>query len=135
MRDGTSVRVSVDSPTFAGETLPTWISTIKGAPSELDVSAVLHTTTSGKRSLRVAAVNRSETGSFTIPVRVAFEGVVDTAASKKEVEAHELWHQDVKARNDWGKENEVSVKTTRERWTGSWTFKEHSFTLLVLDLD
>lgn len=131
MRDGTSVRVSVDSPTFTGETLPTWISTIKGAPSELDVSAVLHKDSEGKRSLRVAVVNRSEKESFTIPVRVGF---VDSALKGTEVEAHELWHEDVKARNDWGKENEVSVKTKREEWTGSWTFREHSFTLLVLEL-
>ena len=132
MRDGTSIKVSVNSPTFAGETLPRWISTIKGAPSELDVSAVLHTdSTSGKRSLRIAVVNRSETQAFTIPVRVAFE---DDSLKGKEVEVHELWHEDVKARNDWGKENEVSVKTKKVEWSGSWTFREHSFTLLVLGL-
>ena len=130
MRDGTSIKVSVNSPTFAGETLPTWISMIKGAPSELDVSAVLHTdSASGKRSLRIAVVNRSETQAFTIPVRVAFE---EDSLKGKEVEVHELWHQDVKARNDWGKENEVSVKTRKEAWSGRWTFREHSFTLLVL---
>ena len=132
MRDGTSIKVSVNSPTFAGETLPTWISTIKGAPSELDVSAVLHTNSSnGKRSLRIAVVNRSETQAFTIPVRVAFE---EDSLKGKEVEVHELWHEDVKARNDWGKENEVSVKTKKEEWSGRWTFREHSFTLLVLEL-
>ena len=90
MRDGTSIKVSVNSPTFVGETLPTWISTIKGAPSELDVSAVLHTdSASGKRSLRIAVVNRSETQAFAIPVRVAFE---DDSLKGKEVKVHELWH-------------------------------------------
>ena len=132
MRDGTSIKVSVNSPTFAGETLPTWISTIKGAPSELDVSAVLRTNSSnGKRSLRIAVVNRSETQAFTIPVRVAFE---DDSLKGREVEVHELWHRDVKARNDWGKEDEVSVKTRKEEWSGKWTFREHAFTLLVVEL-
>ena len=64
-------------------------------------------------------------------MRVAFE---DDSLKGKEVEVHELWHEDVKARNDWGKENEVSVKTRKEEWNGRWTFREHSFTLLVLEL-
>lgn len=131
MRDGISVRVSIDSPAFSGETLPTWISSIKEPPSELDVSAIIHTSLDGKRSLRVAVVNRSENQSFDVPIRVAFEETL----SGIEVEVHELWHQDVNARNDWGKEEEVSVKTRKKEWDGNWTFREHSFTLLVLTLD
>ena len=81
------------------------------------------------RSLRVAVVNRSETQSYEVPLRIAFELV------GAEVEVHELWHSDVKARNGWGKENEVSVKTRREKWGEKWTFREHSFTLLVIALE
>ncbi|KAI0716651.1 glycoside hydrolase [Earliella scabrosa] len=129
MRGGSSVNLAVTSPHFSGETLPGWISSVKGFPKDLDASAVLHTDPNTKaRSLRVAVVNRSETASYDVPLRVAFENV------GAEVEVHELWHADVKARNGWGKENEVSVKTKTERWSGRWTFREHSFTLLILRL-
>ena len=89
MRDGTSVQVSLSSPKFAGETLPTWITDIKGQPSILDASAVLQVSESGQRSLRIAVVNRSETESFRVPIRIAFEDFQGT-----EVEVHELWHED-----------------------------------------
>ena len=130
MRDGISVNVSVTSPSFSGETLPRWISSIKGSPEDLDVSAVLHTDTDTKLcSLRVAIVNRSETSIYDVPIRIAFESVC------AEVEVHELWHADVKAGNGWGKENEVNVKTRTQQWDGQWRFREHSFTLLVLRLE
>lgn len=128
MRGGTAVQVSVASPKYAGETLPAWISDIKGHPSVLDASATVHSTESGAHSIRIAVVNRSETESFQVPLRIAFEGDKFT-----EVEVHELWHADVNARNGWGKENEVAIETSRARWSGEWTFKAHSFTLLVLD--
>lgn len=129
MREGTSVRVSFTSPKFAGETLPAWISEIKGQPSILDASAVVHVSDSGKRSLRIAVVNRSETESFRVPIRVAFES---DSLEGMDVQVYSLWHQDVNAKNGWGKENEVSVQSSRAQWTGEWTFREHSFTLLVL---
>ena len=130
MRDGISVQTSLTSPKFAGETLPTWISSIRGHPNDLDASAVLFTdSTTATRSLRLAVVNRSETEAYDVPLRIAFEKIVGN------VEVHELWHADVKARNGWGHEDEVSVKTRSEQWTGRWTFKEHSFTLLVLTLE
>lgn len=130
MRDGVSVNLSVTSPKFAGETLPGWISTVKGLPNDLDASAVLYSDPETKaRSVRVAVVNRSETKSYDVPLRIAFERPGAT------VEVHELWHADVKARNGWRNENEVSVKTRREKWEGRWTFREHSFTLLVLSLE
>lgn len=123
------MNLAVTSPHFSGETLPGWISSVKGFPKDLDASAVLHTDPDTKaRSLRVAVVNRSETASYDVPLRVAFENV------GAEVEVHELWHADVKARNGWGEENEVSVKTKTEKWSGRWTFREHSFTLLILRL-
>lgn len=127
MRDGTAVRVSVTgAPSYAGETLPAWIGPVKGPPRELDVSAVL-----AGRSLRVAVVNRSETHAHTVPVRVAFADVPPGA----EVEVHEVWHQDVRAKNEWGaREREVAAVTRRAAWDGRWTFREHSFTLLVLPL-
>jgi alpha-L-arabinofuranosidase len=127
MRDGVSVKIQVDSPTFSGETLPKWIAHIKGHPKDLDASAVL-CSTAGKKSLRVAVVNRNERESYEVPLRVAFETIA------AEVEVHELWHEDVKARNGWGKEDEVSVKTRKEKWEGKWIFREHSFTLLILEL-
>ncbi|TFK80982.1 glycoside hydrolase family 51 protein [Polyporus arcularius HHB13444] len=129
MRDGVALNLSVASPTFSGETLPRWISIVKDLPNDLDASAVLYTDPDTKaRSLRVAVVNRSETQSYDVPLRVAFETV------GAEVEVYELWHADVKARNGWGNENEVSVKSKSEKWTSRWTFREHSFTMLVLSL-
>ena len=129
MRGGEAVRVSLSSPKFAGETLPLWISEIKSQPSVLDASAVVHTSETGKRSLAVAVVNRSEAQSFKVPIRVAFE---DASLNGTIVDVHELWHGDVKAKNGWGSEDEVTVETSRAAWTGEWTFREHSFTLLVL---
>ena len=130
MRGGTAVQVSVASPKYAGETLPTWISEIKGQPSVLDASATVHMDANGAQSIRIAVVNRSETESFCIPLRIAFEGA---GLQDTEVEVHELWHPEVNAKNGWGKENEISIRTSRARWSGEWTFREHSFTLLVLD--
>ncbi|EJF59514.1 glycoside hydrolase [Dichomitus squalens LYAD-421 SS1] len=130
MRDGISVKLTVTSPQFSGETLPRWISSIKGFPSDLDVSAVLYADPSAKtRSLRVAVVNRSETSSYDVPLRVAFERVGG------QVEVHELWHADVKARNGWENENEVSLESRTVSWDGRWTFRNHSFTLLVIPLE
>ena len=120
--------VSASSPKFSGETLPPWISSVKGPPKDLDASATLHVSEAGQKSVRIAVVNRSEKNAYTVPLRIAFAG------SPKEVEVHDLWHEDVKACNGWGKENEVSVKTRRVPWTGEWVFREHSFTLLVLDI-
>jgi len=128
MRGGVSVRVSSTSPTFAEETLPKWISDIKGHPQELDVSAVLQTNETGARSLRIAVVNRDEKSSHEVPIRIAFEDAVG-----KRVEVHELWHKDVRARNSWEKQ-EVGVLSRTETWKEKWTFREHSFTMLVLDL-
>lgn len=131
MRDGASIRVSLNSPIFEGETLPTWIGALRGPPAILDASAVVHQSEKGERSIRLAVVNRSETESYTVALRIAFENVVADGA---DIEVHELWHEDVKARNGWGKENEVSVQTRTAKWNGSWTFREHSFTLLILRL-
>lgn len=132
MRGGISIRAEVLSPRFAGETLPTWISEIKGHPSILDASAVLQVSEGGKRSLRIAVVNRSETESFKVPIHVASH---DGKAVDGEVEVHELWHEDVNAKNGWGKENEVTVQRRRVQWDGEWTFREHSFTLLVVNIE
>lgn len=128
MRDGVSIGLSTSSPSFDGETLPEWIGQIKGKPRQLDSSAVLYThPESGKRSVRVAVVNRDENNAYTIPVRVAF------AMLASEVEVHEVWHEDVKVRNGWDGEK-VKIRTWKEKWDNKWTFKEHSFTLLVLDI-
>ena len=121
--------MSLTGPVFRGETLPAWISIIKGPPSVLDASAVLHTAEDGVKSLRVAVVNRSETEQYTAPLRVAFFEV-----SGREIEVHELWHPDTKARNTWGQEDEVSIRTYKARWRGKWTFREHSFTMLIIYL-
>jgi len=129
MREGVAVRAHVNSPTFKGETLPTWIGTIKGSPKELDVSATIHGS-----SLRLAVVNRSETQPHTVKLRVAFNGIKAGA----QVEVHELWHADVKATNAFGgNEDNVSTKTSRKEWDPSqpWKFREHSFTLLILELE
>lgn len=122
----------VNGDRYDGETLPTWIGTIRGKPEVLDISAVLCQAGNGPtgRSIRIAVVNRSRDKSYNVPVRLAFE------TPPKQVEVHEVWHEDVNARNGFGEglEDNVGVRTTTEKWDSRWTFKEHSFTLLVLDL-
>lgn len=127
----------VNGDRFTGETLPTWIGTVRGAPEVLDVSAVVCRGGNGngadaeKRSLRIAVVNRSRDKAYDVPLRIAFE----TLSANTQVQIHEVWHEDVNARNGWGNdENNVATKTWTEAWKGRWSFKEHSFTLLVLDL-
>lgn len=123
----------VNGDRFSGETLPTWIGTTRGAPEVLDVSAVLcgGSQPNTRRSLRIAVVNRSRDKAYELPLRIAFESI----PLDSKVQVHEVWHEDVNARNGWGDdENKVAVKTWAEPWNGRWKFKEHSFTMLVLDL-
>lgn len=130
MRGGTSIRTSVSSPKFTGETLPAWIPTIKGPPSELDVSAVIHRNYSGqnKTKLCLAVVNRSRDRAFKdVPVSVAFEDARDL-----EVEVCEMYETDLRAVNGWEDKERVGFTTRKERWSEKWTFREHSFTLLVI---
>ncbi|KAI0318050.1 glycoside hydrolase [Amylostereum chailletii] len=131
MRDGSAVRVQISgtAPRFTGETLPTWISSVRGPSSVLDASAVLVGS-----SLRLAIVNRSLDEAFDVPLRLAFKAVAD-----KPLTVHEVWHPDAFARNGWGGDGElgpdnVVTKTWTEKWTGRYKFKAHSFTLLVFDL-
>jgi alpha-L-arabinofuranosidase len=126
-RGGTVIRVVLSSGAFSGETLPQWVGPVAGPRRELDVSAVVV----DGRSVRIAIVNRSESREYTdVPLRIL--GVDDTV---KEVESHEMWDKDLKARNTWEEPNRVQVHTRRSQWEGKWTFRPHSFTLLVLDLD
>ncbi|OBZ67595.1 putative alpha-L-arabinofuranosidase C [Grifola frondosa] len=92
MRDGVSVRVSLTSPTFAGRHCRRGYPASRAAPriSMLPRSCTLRRLA---RSLRVAVVNRSELCSYQVPVRIAFE------RAAAEVEVHELWHENVCARN------------------------------------
>jgi alpha-L-arabinofuranosidase len=130
MRGGTAVQVSLSSGAYSGETLPQWLGVVAGPRRELDASASLVTLDGGRRSLRLAVVNRGETTDYAnVPIRVL--GV--DGAEVEEVEVHELWHQDVKVRNTWEQPEVVTVQTRREKWTGHWTFRAHSFTLLVID--
>ena len=133
MRGGTSVRTSVSSPKFTGETLPSWIPNLKGHPSHLDVSAVIHDGSNDKKAKRLslAVINRAERDAFVdVPVRVAFDQGCATTA-----DVYELWDEDVKAVNRWEDPDRVRVHHRRERWGGKWTFKEHSFTLLIIELN
>ncbi|KZV67952.1 glycoside hydrolase family 51 protein [Peniophora sp. CONT] len=128
---GTAVRValggSAPAPTYSGVTLPEWAGRVRGAADVLDASAVL-VEKDGARKLRIAVVNRSWDADLTVPVRVAFE----TPAKKYTV--HEVWHADAWARNEWDNPENVTIKTSEVDWTGSHTFKAHSFTLLELAL-
>jgi alpha-N-arabinofuranosidase len=135
MRDGISVSVSINSPTYAGETLPTWVGDVKGPSKVIDASAVMVTSASGGKSYRIAVINRSYDTAYEVPIRIAFASSVDGEGAKKvEVEARELYHPEVTAKNTFEKEDEVKLETTRkEGWEGKWRFREHSFTLLVID--
>jgi alpha-N-arabinofuranosidase len=127
VRGGTAVRVALRSATFAGETLPRALGVVRGPLAELDASAVR---SADGRALVLAVVNRAPATAYAgLPVRVAF------AKLGEDVEVHELWHEDLKARNMWGEEEQVKVVTRKEKWTGAWTFREHSFTMLVFRLE
>lgn len=132
MRGKNAVAVTakvVNGDKFVGETLPTWISTVRGPPEILDVSAVVCDDEDNGRSLRVAVVNRSPDKRYHIPVRIAFQTKLKT------VEVHEVWHKDANARNGWGAdENKVTVNTWTQPWMGGWDFKPHSFVLLIIKL-
>ncbi len=58
-------------------------------------------------------MNRNETETCHVPLRIVFENV------RAEAEVHELWHADVTARN------EMSVKMHSEKWGGQRTSQEH----------
>ncbi|KAF8317909.1 glycoside hydrolase [Clavulina sp. PMI_390] len=125
--------IVANGPKFEGETLPTWIGTVRGPPQVLDISAVVVPAHGqSKRSLRLAVVNRSRDKNFDdVPIRIAFEMISANTA----VEAHEVWNADVNARNGFDKdEHNVVTRSWTEPWAGHWSFKAHSFTLLVLDL-
>jgi alpha-N-arabinofuranosidase len=64
-----------------------------------------------------------------VPVRVAF------ARLGAQVAVHELWHDDVQAKNSWARPDEVAVASRTEEWTGAFTFRAHSFVMLVFDLE
>lgn len=130
--DAVSVTAKVvNGDRFTGETLPTWISTVRGPPEVLDVSAVVCRSGNVNRSLRISVVNRSRDKAYDIPIRIAFEEI----RADHQVQVHEVWHEDINARNGWCKdENNVSVKTWTDRWNGRWQFKEHSFTMLIVEL-
>ncbi|KAI0690402.1 glycoside hydrolase superfamily, partial [Cerioporus squamosus] len=75
MRAGFAVNLSVTSPKSLGRHCHVG-SHVKGLPNDLDASAVLvHRPATKASSLRVAVVNRSETQSYEVPLRVAFETV------------------------------------------------------------
>lgn len=129
------VRTAPRAGSYTGETLPVWLGEIAGARRELDVSAVIVDLPNSKRSVRLSVVNRSEDYDYTdIPVRLLGLDVDTTADAQLEVEAHEIWHADVRATNTWDKPETVSETTRRGPWVGRWTFRAHSFTLLVIDL-
>lgn len=127
---GTAVRVSFGGgPTYNGETLPEWAGRVRGEPDVLDASAVLSDhDVEGKRTLRVAVVNRSLNKDLTVPVRVAFE------TPGKKCVVREVWHEDAWATNEWDKPENVGIRTEEREWDGVYTFKAHSFTLLEFAL-
>ncbi|KAI0027414.1 glycoside hydrolase [Vararia minispora EC-137] len=137
MRDGISVPVHIggSAPVYAGDTLPVWTSLARGAQNVLDASAVLCPSAEGRKSLRIAVVNRDLEAAFEhVPIRIAFRDVLPAT-----VQVYEVWHDDAFARNGWGEEggpmqDNVVTKTWSEQWTGVYTFKPHSFTLLVVEV-
>jgi hypothetical protein len=138
MRDGVSIPVHLSGaePTYSGETLPTWIINACGPTSVLDASAVLCADGSDSKSLRLAVVNRSMDTTYEhVPIRIAFRNVAQTP-----VQVREIWHENAFAKNGWGTEGEptednVTVKTWTEEWTGAYTFKPHSFTLFIIGVE
>ncbi|KAF9558449.1 glycoside hydrolase family 51 protein [Agrocybe pediades] len=130
---GSSLNIHVGgSPTYSRETVPKFIHDLDAHAPEsakgtklIDVSAVL---SEDGKEVRVAVVNRSDEEEFTVPILFGPETQV-----KDEVTVHEVWHEDLRAKNGFDGQNVKTVVRT-EAWKGIYVLKKHSFQILVFTL-
>jgi alpha-L-arabinofuranosidase len=123
---GTSLDVHVDSDSYDGTTVPTFVQHLEKTtpPSSkltkyIDVSAVL--STSGQE-VRVAIVNRHETAEYDLPILFGPSGKI--AGDK--VKVYEVWSESLKDTNGFDGETVKTVEKEVE-WEGKYPLKAHSF--------
>lgn len=122
---GLSLNVHVNSPSYEGPTVPTWIKQLDKYEPEaskltkfIDVSAVY---VADAKEIRVAIVNRHDTEDFTVPFVFAREADIEG-----QVRVHEVWGEQLGFSNGFDSEK---VKTVERMivWEGQYLLKKHSF--------
>ncbi|KAJ3560185.1 hypothetical protein NP233_g11003 [Leucocoprinus birnbaumii] len=137
---GSSLDVYVTTPAdnkpstiYNGPTVPKFVQDLtpdtpdsKKLTKFVDVSAVLATNGSGTREIRIAIVNKHEAEEYQVPIVLGRE--VNLAG--QEIDVYEVWNEDLKATNWFGKET-VKTEKRKEKFTGVYRLKKHSFQILV----
>lgn len=131
---GTSLDIYVTTPPnstaviYTGPTVPQFVQDLtphtpdsKKLTKFIDVSAVLTTTSSGIRQVRIAIVNKHETEEYDVPI--VFGRDVNVQGS---FDVYEVWHDDLKVTN-WFNDEKVTTVEKKENFTGTYHLKRHSF--------
>ncbi|KAF9003031.1 glycoside hydrolase superfamily [Cyathus striatus] len=137
---GSSLDVHVTTPSpdsvYTGPTVPAFMKdlTIHTPDSAkltkfVDVSAVVATTSEGAKQIRIAALNRHESEEFVVPILFG-----PNVAVEEKFKVYEVWHEDIKASNDFSGEKVKTVERD-DKFTGSYKLKKHSFQILVFTLN
>ncbi|KAG8922810.1 hypothetical protein FRC00_007002 [Tulasnella sp. 408] len=131
-----SLNVHVDSPSYAGETLPTWIGGLRDAHIQspsckwIDSSAVFIPSSECARIV-VSVVNRHPTSGANVDIK--FMGYTGDGMYK----TYSIYHPSVDAANTFESPNVVTVSEAQDTWnTGDdkirVVVKEHSFAMFVI---
>ena len=125
-----SVHVTTPSPdhVYSGPTVPKFVHDLtvrtpsfSKSTKFVDVSAVLAVVSQNIKEIRIAIVNRSDSVDFEVPILFG-----PAVSVQNEVTVHQVWHEDIRARNGFDEEK-VKVAVTMERFTGIFKLKKHSF--------
>ncbi|KIO29600.1 hypothetical protein M407DRAFT_21335 [Tulasnella calospora MUT 4182] len=130
-----SLDVHVDSPSYAGETLPTWIGGLRGDRSHIrtprckwiDTSAVFISSSEGAKIV----VNRHLMAGANVDINLmGYTG-------GREYAIYSIYHPSIDATNTFENPNVVTVNETRCNWEKAKdkirvVVKEHSFVKLVM---
>ncbi|KAF9031874.1 glycoside hydrolase family 51 protein [Hymenopellis radicata] len=129
---GLSLNVHVNSPSYDGPTVPTWIKQLDKYEPEsskltkfIDVSAVY---VADAKEVRVAVVNRHDTEDFTVLFVFARNADVEG-----QVKVYEVWGEQLGFSNGFDGEQVKTVEKTIN-WEGKYLLKKHSFQVLVFKL-
>lgn len=128
---GSALDVLVTTPSpasyYDGPTVPPFIKDINVHTPDsskltkyVDVSAVI-ADQQGTKEIRIAIVNRSATEEFEIPILFGPNATVSGNFT-----IHEVWHEDLKASNTFGKEK-VATVVKQAKFSGTYKLKRHSF--------
>ncbi|KIJ37509.1 glycoside hydrolase family 51 protein [Sphaerobolus stellatus SS14] len=133
---GSSLDVLVTTPSvdsyYTGITVPAFIRNITLHTPDLakltkyiDASAVLANTAQGTKEIRIAIANRSAEQEYEVPIVFG-----PNVAVSKTITVHEVWHEDLRATNNFGDEK-VKTITKETKFGGAYKLKKHSFQILI----